>query len=163
LPRICPEIERFIDAEVALRPPLTSSNLRSGQHFAYRTGKRQIAEIAITLIALQSAAFTLTAAYLVFSAVMLHRRNQLSWDSLSSRLHPAWASTRYAAPFGAIAADRSALWSAFRDAGVLMQMADYADRNGVAVDRSVVASMRADAIRIRFAVLQSFLRQPRVH
>ncbi|HMG86928.1 MAG TPA: hypothetical protein VK574_14445 [Terracidiphilus sp.] len=103
----------------------------------------------------------MTAAYLTFSAATLHRRNQLSWESLSSRLQPAW-SVSSSARVAVLASDRSARWSAFRDAGVLMQMADYADRNGVAVDPSVLASLRADAIRMRFAVLQSFVRRPRL-
>jgi hypothetical protein len=143
-----------------LRPPQARSNLRSGNHFAYRTGKRQIAEIAITLIALQFAAFTVTAAYLAFSVVMLHRRNQVSLESLSSRLDPAWlagGSVRVANR----ASDRSASWSAFRDAGILLQMADFADRNDCAIDPSLLASLRADAIRMRFEVLNSFFRHPR--
>lgn len=102
----------------------------------------------------------MTAAYLAFSAVVLHRRNQLSWESLTSRLHPAWSSGGYA-PVAAIASDRFGRWSAFREAGVLMHMADFADRNGSAIDPSVLASLRVDAIRLRFAVLQSFLRRPR--
>ncbi len=107
--------------------------------------------------------FTLTAAYLAFSVVALHRRNQLSWESLSSRLHPAWISGAMPVSSSArVAADRSARWSAFRDAGVLMQMADYADRNGIAVDPSVLASLRSDAIRMRFAVLHAFVRSPRI-
>jgi hypothetical protein len=43
-----------------------------------------------------------------------------------------------------------------------MQMADYADRNGIAVDPSVLASLRSDAIRMRFAVLHAFVRSPRI-
>jgi hypothetical protein len=110
--------------------------------------------------------FTLTAAYLAFSVAALHRRNQLSWETLSSRLHPAWISgampVSSSARVAVLASDRSARWSAFRDAGVLMQMADYADRNGIAGDPSVLASLRADAIRMRFAVLQSLVRRSRI-
>ena len=95
------------------------------------------------------------AAYLAFSVAMLHRCNQLAWQSLSSRIDQAWL-----AP--ALASCGSARWSAFRSAGVLMQMADYADRNGGAVDPSVLASLRADAIRIRVAALHSHVRRPRV-
>jgi hypothetical protein len=102
----------------------------------------------------------MTAAYLTASAVMLHRRNQLSWESLSSRLHPAWSSGGYA-PLVVNASDCSTRWSAFRDAGVLVQMADFADRNGSAIDPSLLASLRADAIRMRFGVLNSFFRRSR--
>jgi hypothetical protein len=106
------------------------------------------------------------AAYLGFSAAALHRRNQLSWESLSSRLDPAWLAPAMAvsesARVAVLASDRSARWSAFRNAGVLMQMADFADRNSSALDPSVLASLRADAIRMRFAVLYSFVQRPQI-
>ena len=98
-------------------------------------------------------------AYLAFSVAMLHRRNQLSWESMSSRIDQAWMAPAFAsggfARVATPAADRSARWSAIRTAGVLMQMADYADRNGCAVDPSVLACLRADAIRMRVAALLS--------
>jgi hypothetical protein len=43
-----------------------------------------------------------------------------------------------------------------------MQMADFADRSRCAIDPSVLASLREDAIRIRFAVLKSVVRRPRI-
>jgi hypothetical protein len=43
-----------------------------------------------------------------------------------------------------------------------MQMADYAHRNGSTIDPSVLASLRADAIRMRFAVLHSLVRRSRI-
>lgn len=151
-----PKIKHFVDAEVALPPFPSRFNLRNGGDFAYRLTRLSGLEITITPIAFQFAGFTMIATYLAFSVAMLHRRNQLSWQSLSSRIDQAWlvpsdGSARVAAP----ASDRSARWSAFRTAGVLMQMADYADRNGGAVDPSVLASLRADAIRIRVAALYS--------
>jgi hypothetical protein len=155
-----------LDAEVALPPFPPRFNLRNGGDFANRPTQLSDPEITITLIALQFAVFTLTAAYLAFSAATLHRRNQVSWQSLSSRLQPSWISEAMpvssSARVAVLASDRSARWSAFRDAGILMQMADYADRNGIAVDPSVLASLRADAIRMRFAVLRPFVRRPRI-
>jgi hypothetical protein len=106
------------------------------------------------------------AAYLAFSAAALHRRNQVSWESLSSRLDPAWLAPAMpvseSARFAVLATDRAARWSAFRNAGVLMQMADFADRNSSAIDPSVLASLRADAIRMRFAVLYSFVQRSQI-
>jgi hypothetical protein len=142
-----------------LRQSLPHSNLRNGGHFAYRPTQISVPEIAITLITVQFAGFTMIAAYLAFSVAMLHRRNQVSWESLSSRIDRTWlapalhsgGSARVAAP----GADGPRRWSAFRTAGVLMQMADYADRNGCAVDPSVLAALRADAIRMRVASLRS--------
>ncbi|HEV2472629.1 MAG TPA: hypothetical protein VGS41_08200 [Chthonomonadales bacterium] len=103
----------------------------------------------------------MAAAYLAFSAAALHRRNQLSWESLSSRLHPGWA-VDGSARVAVVASERSARWSAFRNAGVLMQMLDIADRSGCVIDQSVLSSLRNDAIRMRMAVLRSFVRRSRI-
>ena len=159
--RFQPKIEHLVDAEVALRRSPSGSNLRGGGNSVYRPTQCSVPEDTITLIAFQFAAFTLIAAYLAFSVATLHRRNQVSWESLSSRLDPAW-SLAGSAGVAVLASDRSVRWSAFRNAGVLMQMADYADRNGTAIDPSVLSSLRADAIRMRIAVLQSLVRRSRV-
>jgi hypothetical protein len=158
---ICSKIAHLIDAEVALSHSHSRFNLRSGRSFAYPSTQLSGPEITINLIAFQFAMFTLTAAYLAFSVAALHRRNQVSWESLSSRLHPASSISR-SARVAVLASDWSTRWSAFRDAGVVMQMADYAERNGLAVDPSELASLRADAIRMRFGVLHAFIRSPRI-
>ena len=151
-----PKIEHFLNAEVPLLRPRAHSNLRSGNHFANRNP--QIPEIAITLIALQFAAFSLTAAYLAFSCAMLHHRNQISWEALVSRLHSAWLDA--ASPHGvpALASGRSASWSAWRDAGTLLQLANFADRHSFAIDPAILATLRADAAHLRFAALRSLIR-----
>jgi hypothetical protein len=45
------------------------------------------------------------------------------------------------------------LWAMFQNAGVLMQMIQYAERNGGRTDPRFLAELRNDAMRIRFGVL----------
>jgi hypothetical protein len=162
----CSNIAHVLDAEVALPPTQSRFTLRNGGDFACRPTRLSGLETTIALIALQFALFAMIAAYLAFSAATLHRRNRVSWESLSSRLDPARLAPAMAvsesARVAVLASDRSARWSAFRDAGVLMQMADFADRNSSAIDPSALASLRADAIRMRFAVLYSFVQHPQI-
>jgi hypothetical protein len=110
-----------------------------------------LSEITILLIALQFAAFITIATYLTSVAFAMHRRNRSSWTSLVSQLHPAWSAERVRIPERL--ADRSRL---FRDAGILMQMADFAERNGSAIPPATLASLREDAVRLRLAVLRRF-------
>lgn len=119
-------------------------------------------EIKIAPLVIQFAAFAVTAGYLVLSAAMLHRRNQLSWESLLSRLHPAWLAP-HSAPASALMSAPSMCLSAFRDAGVLMQMAGFADRHSSGIDPSIIASLYAEAVQMRFAGLRSLVRPPRIH
>ena len=92
-----------------------------------------------------------------------HRRNGQSWESLVGRLHKTW----FACGFGsapAMATGRRELWAAYRGAGVIMQMADFAERNGGALNSSFdarfLSALRADAIRVRLAVLRAVTRLP---
>ncbi len=89
--KFVPKSAHLIDAEVALSPPPTRFNLRSGQNFRLSFDATPNRGNHDHSDRIQFAIFTLTAAYLAFSVVTLHRRNQLSWESLSSRLHPAWS------------------------------------------------------------------------
>jgi hypothetical protein len=42
----------------------------------------------------------------------------------------------------------------FRDAGAMMEMADYAERNGDAANAPVVANLRSHAMAIRVATMR---------
>jgi len=105
------------------------------------------------------------ALYLGNFAAEQQRRNQQSWESLVGRLHQAW----HAGGSGsgaAIATGRRELWAAYRDAGVIMQMADFAERNSggldpsleLSFDPSFLKALRADAIQVRLAVLKAVAR-----
>ena len=44
-----------------------------------------------------------------------------------------------------------------RDAGVFMELADYAERNGLDFDRQLVRELHSDALQLRIAALKTFL------
>src|SRR6266536_1331174 len=88
----------------------------------------------------------LVAIYLGHRTTLLHHRNMQSWESLVARLHPKWS----------VGGERR-LWGMFREAGVMLEMADYAERNGTSVDLAIVNTLRRDALRIRIDVLKALV------
>jgi hypothetical protein len=50
------------------------------------------------------------------------------------------------------------LWAMFTNAGVLMQLADYAAEHGQNVPEELIEELRSDALQIRMAVLTALLR-----
>ncbi len=48
----------------------------------------------------------------------------------------------------------------YRDAGVLMEIADYAERNGRNLENSSIQALRCDALYVRFNVLKAFVTRP---
>ena len=91
--------------------------------------------------------------YLVYSWVELRRRNQRSWPAIVSRLSPAWnAAGNYIVSPGS-----NKLWALYHDAGVLMELADYAERNDRNLDNRSIQELRGDALRMRFSALKAFV------
>jgi hypothetical protein len=100
--------------------------------------------------------------------VELHRRNRRSWAALVARLQPGLGG---AAPGTnlVVAIDRifsrdeietraksaHGRESMFHDAGVMLEMAEYAERNGGPEVASLVASLRDHALAIRLATAKS--------
>ncbi len=96
-----------------------------------------------------------------------HRRNTQSWDSLLVRLRPCWNGRSLCAMVSAEDEPKSTLrekwtrirgadhlWAMYRNAGVMMEMADYAARNTDSVAPEILRSLRSDAMRIRILILQ---------
>ena len=84
----------------------------------------------------------------------LHARNQRTWDEIVGRLSPAWNGA------GSVEADKlplatSKLWTAYRDAGVIMELADYAHHHGRDFDASSVQELRVTALCLRFTALKA--------
>ncbi|MDR3734050.1 MAG: hypothetical protein P4L10_00770, partial [Acidobacteriaceae bacterium] len=50
------------------------------------------------------------------------------------------------------------LWTMFENARVMLEMADYAARNGDKVDPELLASLRSDAMQIRVCVLSALVK-----
>jgi hypothetical protein len=112
------------------------------------------------------AAIVVLAIYLARRRSGLRRRNVESWDSLLARLQPDWSARELGDPcFTRQGANSSleqkwnliqgarGLWSMFENARVMMEIADYAARNNDAFDRELLASIRYDAMQIRFYVV----------
>ena len=98
----------------------------------------------------------------------LHRRNTRSWDamvaSLRTNFSPVAASEDLAAEMdrhytSEMIAKRAASVDGrrtmCREAGVMLEMADYAERNGGAEVAPLVARLRSHALAIRLATLKS--------
>jgi hypothetical protein len=117
------------------------------------TGKQAI------LIPLQLAAFTLTAFYIVYRWSELRRRNQRSWQQIVSRLSHAWNGAGSLEPGDRTLFSADGLWAVYRDAGVMMELADYACRHGRDFDVSSVEDLRFTALSLRFTVLKALTRR----
>ena len=55
------------------------------------------------------------------------------------------------------------LWAIFQNAQVMMQMADFADRNGEGVDKILLETLRSDAMQIRLLVLMALAQYALTH
>lgn len=115
---------------------------------------------------LQFAAFVVVAISLIRWRVCLSRRNSESWDSLLARLKPGWSAHNLSDDFlvkeGLSAPPEEiwelmqgarGLWAMYRNAGVMLEMADYAERNGAFSNSELTASLRGDAMQIRVGAL----------
>src|SRR5580700_5389048 len=98
----------------------------------------------------------------------VRRRNTQTWDALLARLRPDWSARELSDHFlwkeeiNATPEDAwrrmegpKGLWVMFQNAGVMLEMADFAAKNGSAIDPVVVATLRSDAMQIRLCVLMA--------
>lgn len=118
------------------------------------------------LAVIQFAAVALIALYLGWLRVGAQRRNKRSWESLIGRLRNDWnareLSTRFPWKEG-LNASPDEIWTRiggahglramYQNATVMLEMADYAARNGD-VDPVLLANLHADATAIRFSVMR---------
>jgi len=117
---------------------------------------------------LQLAAVVLVALYLGRWRMNVRRRNSQTWETLLARLRPDWSArelsdqflwkegltstpedtwTRMEGPRG--------LWVMFQNAKIMLEMADYANKNCENIDRVLVETLRSDAMQIRVCVLMA--------
>ena len=108
-------------------------------------------------------------AYLWQRLAYMRRRNHATWESLASQLHfasavgndipsiKAAALTAAMEEIGKKSRNPRILWMHFNDARVMLEMADYAERNSISgpasIDDALLASMRRDAMQIRISAL----------
>lgn len=83
----------------------------------------------------------------------MRRRLRHSWQVIFCRLSPAWNGAATTAPTLRLTNP----WVLYRDAGVIMEIADYADQNGRNVDHRLIAELRSDALQLRTTALKTFL------
>jgi hypothetical protein len=98
----------------------------------------------------------------------VRRRNNQSWEALIARLRLDWSARELSDNFlwreGLNATPDDAwqrmegprgLWVMYQNAGVMLEMADFAARHDAQVDRLVVETLRSDAMQIRVCVLMA--------
>ena len=76
------------------------------------------------------------AGYLTAVWIGLERRNHLTWEQLTARIDPG-----------------TGRWAAFHNAGVSLEMVDYASQAGRPIDASLAKNLRDEAMRMRFAAV----------
>jgi hypothetical protein len=102
----------------------------------------------------------------------MRRRNTQSWDSLLCQLRSDWSARELSDQFlwkEGLAATTDdiwqrldgprGLWAIYQNARVLLEMADYANRNATPgsepIDPMVLEALRSDAMQIRLCVLMA--------
>jgi len=102
----------------------------------------------------------------------MRRRNSQSWDSLLCQLRSDWSARELSEQFlwkeGLTATTEDiwqrldgprGLWAIFQNSRVLLEMADYANRNSAPgtdpIDPMVLETLRSDAMQIRLCVLMA--------
>lgn len=106
------------------------------------------------------------AIYLAQWRASIQRRNTQSWETLIARLRPDWSARDLSDHFlwkeGVNASPEEAwkrmhgahgLWAIYQNARIMLEMADYAVRNCGSVDRTLIETLRSDAMQIRVCVL----------
>jgi hypothetical protein len=118
------------------------------------------------LTLLQIVAFAVVAISLVHWRACFRRRNTESWESLVARLRRGWSAHDLTESFlgkeGLSAPPEEiwkrmqgarGLWAMYRNAGVMLEMADYAARTSASINSELLASLRGDAVQIRVGAL----------
>jgi len=132
---------------------------------------RPCEEAAMLLVLLQIVAVAGAAAYLHRTRVRLRRLNTQTWESLLARLRPGWNEDslcevcslehrrheslrrKWQRAIGA-----RGLWAMYSNAGVMLEMACYAERNSDSLSRELLEQFRRDALFIRACVVKTLVR-----
>ena len=119
------------------------------------------------LIILLETGFIVTGAiYLICSRVGFRRRRQRAWETLVTSLKPNrgdaelghylnWDKDLFVTPEEKWRGINGAqgLWAMFDNAGVMLEMANYAATNSTETDPELIAALRRDAFQIRVLVV----------
>jgi hypothetical protein len=124
------------------------------------------------LVLLQIAVVSALLVYFIKWRGNMRRRNTQTWDSLLCQLRSDWSARDLGEQFlwkeGLTATTDDiwqrldgprGLWAMFQNARVMLQMADYANRNAAPgstpIDPMVLEALRSDAMQIRLCVLMA--------
>ena len=118
------------------------------------------------LTLLQIAAVAAITLYFAKWRAGVKRRRCQSWETLLVRLRPDWSGRELCDQFlwkeGLNTTSEDAwermqgpkgLWAMYQNAGVMMEMANFAARNCGAIDKVLVETLHSDAMQIRVCVL----------
>jgi hypothetical protein len=106
----------------------------------------------------------------------VRRRNAATWDSLVARLRVDWSARDLSDSFlwkeGTDATPQEiwtriqgahGLWAMYQNAGVMLEMVDFATRSGACNDLELMATLRSDALQIRVCVLMALAQYAFTH
>ena len=124
--------------------------------------------IEMILTVLQIVAVSLVVGYLAYLRISIGRRKGQSRESLVARLQSGWSGRRLSEHFlwkeglsstpdetwEHIQGTRG-LWAMYKNAGVMLQIADYASRHAESVDPELLRTLRSDATQIRLCTLMT--------
>jgi hypothetical protein len=113
---------------------------------------------------------SLVALYLGRWMIGLRHRNAQSWESLIARLQHGWSGRELSEHFlwkEGLNATPIETWkrihgvrglcAMYKNARVMLEMADFADRNSDSVDPLLLETLRSDAIQIRACVMTALV------
>jgi hypothetical protein len=113
----------------------------------------------VVIILFEALAVSGLALYFRHWRASVRRRNARTWDSLVAQLKPVanacgWKAESNASPEEqwSMTGGAQGLWALYQNAGVMLELADYAARNSDTVDRELLGSLRNDAMQIRLSV-----------
>jgi len=106
-----------------------------------------------------------SAVYLSLWRIRLHRQRTAAWDNLVAQLKPSCLGSELSheslgdKDLNTTPEERwrriqgaRGFWDMYENAGVILNMADYAVRNGAAVDQELLVQLRNDATQIRIGI-----------
>jgi hypothetical protein len=89
--------------------------------------------------------------YLVYCRMQARRRNTRSWESIAAELRSLETARRGIE--GSRPLDQAELKAVYRSAGLMMELANCAERNGGA-EAGMIDALRIDAMQIRISALK---------
>lgn len=116
-----------------------------------RRGRRIVSVPSMFVWTLQWLFVGASSLYLCYCGVQAHSRNARSWDVIVAGfqiLDPVNLN-------GLGSSRRHELKAAYRMAGTALEMADYAERNGVA-EAGLIEALRSDAVQVRLAAIKLY-------